>query len=525
MQMDYNNGRSRRAFLRAAGLGAASMTALLFDGCTVPPEQAGVDVTATPQAASARLRATGDPMSALSAREAVEALSQRRFTASRYVATQLARESELHELGALASLASENAVRLAAQIDNARVARTPLANLAGLPVLIDDNVDVPGLPTTCGTPGLRDFRPVTGAPVVQALLSHGAIVIGKATRDELGMGDAGVLYPLAHNPYLMTRGAGGAAGGCAAAVAARIVPVALAAAGVSFNVPPALCGIAALRPTVGDGAQQRRYPLVGVAPVSHTQDTVGIYARSVEDLALLDTAVTGAEAAPALPPAWIRLGVPRGFLWAGLEPQVAQAAEQALRKLRAAGITLIEVDMAEIGHVEEASQTIASFELPMDMAGYLWQSKSDRSFWSVRDEVGDARLREALRNDAGRDRARYLDAIGRQRPALIAAYASYFARNRVQGIIFPSVPFSAASVPAVVDTATRTDASGRAKLCRNALPGANAGLPSLTLPAGVLASGAPAALSIDAPVGSDVTLMSIGRTLEAVLGALPAPAV
>jgi indoleacetamide hydrolase len=143
---------------------------------------------------------------------------------------------------------------------------------------------------------------------------------------------------------------GGSSGGTAAGIAARFSPAGLGSdTGGSVRIPPALCGIAGLRPSVGNG--NKRYPDRGVVPISHTRDTVGPMARTVVDLALLDSVITGEPAPQPAVLKGVRLGVPRGYFWEGLDAELAQVMDIALDRLRTAGVVLVEANLDGIGDI------------------------------------------------------------------------------------------------------------------------------------------------------------------------------
>jgi Asp-tRNA(Asn)/Glu-tRNA(Gln) amidotransferase A subunit family amidase len=141
-----------------------------------------------------------------------------------------------------------------------------------------------GLKTSFGTKLLKDYVPDADAAVVAALKSSGAIVFGKNNLVEMSYGLTGLNahHGQPRNPYDMNRVTGGSSSG-AAAVAARLVPAALGGDTVgSIRVPASFCGVVGFKPTPG------RWSADGVAPISHTLDTPGVLARSVEDCALID---------------------------------------------------------------------------------------------------------------------------------------------------------------------------------------------------------------------------------------------
>ena len=155
------------------------------------------------------------------------------------------------------------------------------------------------MPTSGGTPALHNAQPKTNAPSLQALFEAGAIIIGKTNLHELAFGITSTnLSPFAgpvKNPYDKTRIPGGSSGGTAAAIAAGIVTCGLGTdTGGSTRIPAALTGTVGLRPSVGNGGAQRRYNDANmVVPISHTRDTVGPMGRTVADVALLDSVITG----------------------------------------------------------------------------------------------------------------------------------------------------------------------------------------------------------------------------------------
>ncbi|MEO8059617.1 MAG: amidase family protein, partial [Burkholderiales bacterium] len=224
--------------------------------------------------------------------QAVAAIRTGRLSAEAYVSTLLARAEQLKDLNAFIVLDRAGAIAAARKVDAMRSSGVALPRLAGLPIVVKDNINTRDLPTTAGTAALRDVRPKANAPTLQTLIDAGAIVLGKTNMHELAFGITSTnLTSFAgpvKNPYDTSRIPGGSSGGTAAAIAARIVPSGLGTdTGGSTRVPAALCGIVGLRPSVGNGGAERRYDSAGVVPISHTRDTVGPMGRSVADVALL----------------------------------------------------------------------------------------------------------------------------------------------------------------------------------------------------------------------------------------------
>jgi mandelamide amidase len=382
------------------------------------------------------------------------------------------------------------------------------------------------MPTTGGTPGLRDNRPKQNAPVVQALLDAGALILGKANLHELAYGitnNNGAFGP-ARNPYGKDRIPGGSSGGTGVAVGARLAPAGIGTdTGGSVRVPAALCGIAGLRPTVG------RYSQAGIVPISHTRDTAGPMARSVADLALIDGVVTGGpRSITAAPLKGLRLGVPRGYYYENLDGALAAVVEDALKRLKDSGVVLVEADVPNVKALDDAvSFPVALFETVTDLTMYLRDHRAGLDFAGLVAKVGSPDVKGILGSLLGEGavpEAAYREALKTHRPALQAAYADYFKKNRVEAMIFPTTPLPAAKIGE--DETTKLngqDVPTFFTFIRNTDPASNAGTPGLSLPVGLTKSGLPVGMELDGPAGSDRSLLAIGLALEAVFPPLPAP--
>ena len=409
-----------------------------------------------------------------------------------------------------------------------RAARGTGGRLRGLPVPVKDNFDTDGMPTTGGTPGLRDHRPARNAPVVQRLIDEGAVVMGKLNMHELAYGitsNNGAFGP-ARNPYGPDRIPGGSSGGSGAAVGARMAPVALGSdTGGSVRIPAALCGVAGLRPTTG------RYSQAGIVPISRTRDTAGPLARSVEDLALFDSVITNEPdglAATAL--AGARIGVPRGQFFENLHPETARVAEEALAALTAAGAVLVEADMPDVPKLDEAAGfPIALYETVVDLNRYLSGHGLPIDYAALAGAAASpdvAGLLQSLTPPEGAlPETVYREALDATRPALQAAYADWFAANDVLAAIFPTTPLPAARI----GEDETVELNGEPvptflTFIRNTSPSSVAGIPGVTLPAGLSADGLPIGMELDGPAGSDRALLALSAAVEEILPATPAPA-
>jgi indoleacetamide hydrolase len=513
---------SRRQFLKTSG--AIAATSLVAGGLTA----CGDDDTPMPLSTSEQL--------ALTSTQAIAAIKSGALTAEHYVTTLLARAEALKDLNAFISLNSAGALAAARAIDAMRAAGSVLPALAGLPIVVKDNINTRDLPTTGGTLALRNVQAKANAPSLQKLLDAGAIVLGKTNLHELAFGITSTnLTTFAgpvKNPYDKARIPGGSSGGTAAAIAARIAPSGLGTdTGGSTRVPAALCGIVGLRPSVGNGGAQRRYTDTNaVVPISHTRDTLGPLGRTVSDVALLDAVITGRDVPLAADLKGVRIGVPASF-WAGLDAPLAAVVSAARGKLAAAGVVLVEVDTVGLAALnDKVSFQVALHEPITDIPAYLAATGvSGITVADIAAQIASPDVKGAfgaiLADAFG---GAYADAVSVFRPQMQSLYANYFSSNNLEAMLFPTTILAAATID-TVNGSSKVSINGGAPAdtfgtyIRNTDPGSNAGIPGLSVFAGMTAGGLPVGLELDGPLASDQRLLSLGLAIEAVLGLAPAP--
>ncbi len=232
-------------------------------------------------------------------------------------------------IGAWAHLDAEFARSQARAADDALSAGKPLGALHGVPVGIKDIIDTAGLPTEHGTPAFAGRRPKQDAEVVRRLSAAGAIIMGKTVTTELAFYGPGKT----RNPADPSRTPGGSSSGSAAAVADYHVPLALGSQTAGSILRPAsYCGVFGFKPTFG------AIPLDGVIAQSPPLDTLGGYARSPADLALLTSVLSGQPCDAAPTGGSLRLGFIKTPAW----PQGDQAMREAFARLASANADTIE---------------------------------------------------------------------------------------------------------------------------------------------------------------------------------------
>jgi aspartyl-tRNA(Asn)/glutamyl-tRNA(Gln) amidotransferase subunit A len=283
---------------------------------------------------------------------------------------------------AFRSVDAAGALARAADIDAARGELRHLP-LLGVPVAVKDNICTRGLPTTAASRILEGYCPPYDAAAVERLRAAGAVIVGKTNCDEFAMGSSteNSAFHVTRNPWDLDRIPGGSSGGSAAAVAARMVPIALGSdTGGSIRQPAALCGVVGLKPTYG---RVSRYGLLAFAS---SLDQIGPIATSVEEAALAFRVLAGHDPRDstsvdrAVPQAWdqsdagslsgVRIGVPWALLEDGVEPGVLHATTRALTELERCGATLSTIDLPNSRHGIAAYYLIATAEASSNLARY-----------------------------------------------------------------------------------------------------------------------------------------------------------
>jgi mandelamide amidase len=499
---------NRRAFLvdAAALLGAAAASGLLI----------------VRQVWAAGQNALTD----LSAIDAVAAMRNGDLRAEDYARALLDRAAELQSLNAFRTLEREMVLEAARAADKKRASGARPGALHGLPIPVKDSVNTKALPTSNGTRALKDFRPKEDAAILKPLFGQGAILMGKTNIHELSYGHTtnNLAFGPTRNPYDTSRVPGGSSGGSAAAVAARMAPLAVAEDTFgSIRVPASFCGIAGLRPSVG------RYPGAGVMPITPRWDTGGPLARTVADLILFDSVVTGDMSAVAAKPLrGVRIGLAEYFL-SEVHPEVARVTMEAVRKLQFAGAELVWADVPnEVRVGTDLTRTVHLYETAANMSAFLAEHESGITFEDLVSQVSPDlqplfrdRIVPGAPNAVSKEQ---YDAVLAQLVQLRDGVRRYFADYKVDVLAFPVVRMP----PPSIGEDTEIEILGqkvpiRAAMGRNLGQGSCAGLPCLVLPAGMSSTGLPIGFEFDALPGQDRELLALGLSLEQALGPVPAP--
>ncbi len=438
----------------------------------------------------------------LTASEALRALRRRELSVTDLVRSLLGRiEAVEPAVGAWEVVDGAGALARASAAD-ASFARRASLPLFGLPLGLKDIYATRDLPTAAGFPPWAHRRLERDATTVERAREAGAIVLGKTVTTQFAFADP----PRTRNPWNLERTPGGSSSGSAAAVAARMVPVALGSqtAG-SILRPAAYCGVLGLKPTYGLISR------FGIAPLAWSLDHPGPLARSVEDLARVLAVLAGADPrdpatararvgdylaavrGPVAPPTW---GVVDDFFDVAEKP-VHDSLSAALAQLEKAGARLRPVRLVTgLATVAAAQQTIMEVEAA-EVHAQLHARHAEEYAPRIRALVETGALVPArLYLHAQRLRRRFRQEVD----ALLAD---------VDGLVMPTVSNLA---PPPDTTGDRTFQA----------PWSLIGLPALTLPAGVV-EGLPTGLQLVAGPWQEARLLAAARWAETVLPPLPMP--
>ena len=439
-----------------------------------------------------------DPSAGLSIAQYAERL--RRGEASAYEATDgfLRRiEAENGKLGAYTHVASDQARCDAKEIDARLRSGDDCGPLMGVPVAVKDLYHVDGMPLTAGSQlDVSDIVHSEG-PLVRALKSAGAVILGKTWTSEFALGGINFVQRVPWNPCDpdQHRTPGGSSGGSAVALAAGLCAFALGTdTGGSVRMPAALCGVFGHKFSAG------AFPLDGIFPLSPTLDSPGLFARTARDAVTVWQTLTGVGARPDRSLNALRFARPTPIFYDDLDSEVVQALEHALERLRRAGACIETIEVPEVREFESLFGRI----VPVELLDILGRGRVRAQFERL-DPVTQARFSAVLGApavDSGllRDLAALRGRVQRR----ISDYDAW---------LTPSAPLVATPLGlyGTVDAALRWNR----RALRNTRPGnvfnqcgVSLPLPGTTLPVG---------LQILCSTGEDSKLLAIASAVEEIL--------
>lgn len=447
----------------------------------------------------------------ISARELVEI----------YLARIAAYDRQGPALNAMTSL-NPRALDEAAALDRERAGGRVRGALHGIPIVVKDNFDVAGLPTSGGSLALASLMPPDDAFQVKKLRAAGAIIIGKTNLHELASGITTISSygGQTRNPYDLRRNPGGSSGGTGAAIAANF-----AAAGMgsdtcgSIRIPASHNALVGLRGSFGLSSRD------GVLPLSHSQDVAGPLARTITDLAILLDATVGADPADASTtlgdgrrpksyrealrddaPRNVRIGLLTSLFGDAPEDNEAGAiVRRAAEQLKKLGAETIDVAVPGLDELLRGSSVIDA-EFKFDFADYLKtipgapvQSLGDILAGGLHHAALDGTLRRRNAVES-RDTEQYRRARVKRDAVKHAVHAA-MEEHRLDALAYPTVRRKPALIgePQAGSTCQLSAASG---------------LPALSVPAGFTNDGLPIAIELLGRAFDEPKLLGLGYALE-----------
>ncbi|MCH9811347.1 Asp-tRNA(Asn)/Glu-tRNA(Gln) amidotransferase subunit GatA [bacterium] len=465
----------------------------------------------------------------LSATELAKKYKDKELSAKEIISTFIQR-CKKENLGALLSILEESAMENAKRLDERRENNEVLGPLAGVPIIVKDNLMMEGETTTCASKFLENYKATFTASVIKDIEKADGIIIAKANMDEFAMGSSTETSAFKNctNPWKENYSPGGSSGGSAAAVAARLAPISLGSdTGGSVRQPGAFCGIYGFKPTYG---RVSRYGLIAFAS---SLDQIGPFTTTVEDLALISSVINtpcDKDSTSIQTPTedytasikgdikGLKVGVPEEML-KGLHPEVQKNFEEFLATLEKKGAKRVSISLPHnkysvpiyyILAPAEASTNLARF----DGIRYTKRSKEAKTLEQVYElsrtegfgkEVVNRILLGSYVLSAGFQDAYYRKAQ-KVRRKICEDYENAFQKCDV--IAFPTTPSPSFELGSITDPLTMY-MQDVFTISANM-----AGIPALSVPSGFTSEGLPIGMQLQAKQMDDALVMKVAKAFE-----------
>jgi aspartyl-tRNA(Asn)/glutamyl-tRNA(Gln) amidotransferase subunit A len=437
------------------------------------------------------------------------------------------------QLKCMISTFDDAATARARQLDRQAAEGVPPGPLHGLPVAVKDNICTDVGTTTCASRILANFHSPYNAHAVERLIQDGAVIVGKTNLDEFAMGSSteNSGFHNTRNPWDPDRVPGGSSGGSAAAVAARMVPLALGSdTGGSVRQPASFCGICGLKPTYG------RVSRYGLVAFGSSLDQIGILAVDVQGLARVLRTIGGHDGRDSTsvdlpapdyvgrleePPGRIRIGVAAEYFGEGLHAETRKAVEAAIETYRGLGAELQQIHLPHAPYTIACYYVICTAEASSNLARYDGVRYGHRTA-APTDYVD---LYSASREEGFGPEVKRRIMLGTY--ALSSGYydAYYLKALKVRTLIKRDFLEAFEQCDVILSPTTPTPAFKFAEKTHHPLEmyladiyncAANlAGIPAVSIPCGFTESGLPIGLQLMAPLFAEDRLLQIAQRFQA----------
>ena len=321
----------------------------------------------------------------LNVQQAHDLLTRREISSEELTHAYLARIQRLDpQVKSYVTVSDDRAMEQARVVDQLIRIGEDLNPLTGIPYSAKDSLSTRGIPTTCSSKILEDYKPFYDCTAIKKLNSVNSVLLGKTNMDEFGMGSSteNSGFFTTHNPWDFDYVPGGSSGGSAASVAAGLAPFSLGEdTGGSVRMPASFCGVTGLKTTYG------RVSRYGLLPLVSSFDTIGPMARSVYDVALVLEAIAGhdpkdstsrLEPAPRYSEALkstedlrgLRIGIPKEYFVEGLDPAVDASLRSAINQIETLGAETVEVSLPHTAYAIPVYYLILFAEASSNLAKY-----------------------------------------------------------------------------------------------------------------------------------------------------------
>lgn len=472
-------------------------------------------------------------MHQLTLAEIARGLADKKFSAEELTRTLLARIAQLDpQLNSFITVTPEHAIAQA-QAADARRANGESGALLGVPLAHKDLFCTQGIRTSCGSRMLDNFEAPYDATVVAKLNAAGAVTLGKLNMDEFAMGSANENshYGAVKNPWNLAHVPGGSSGGSAAAVAARLLPVATGTdTGGSIRQPAAFTNLTGIKPTYG------RVSRWGMIAYASSLDQAGVLARNAEDCALLLQGMAGFDPQDSTSidepvPDYsatlgdslqgLRIGVPKEYFGAGLDPRIAERVQDSIQALEKLGAVIKHISLPNMQQAIAAYYVIAPAEASSNLSrfdgvrfGYRCENPKDLTdlYKRSRAEGFGAEVQRRIMVGAYALSAGYYDAYYLQAQKIRRLIKNDFmaAFEDVDMILSPTTPNPAWKLGAKNADPVAAYLEDIYTITANL-----AGLPGLSMPAGFV-DGLPVGVQLLAPYFKEGRLLNVAHQYQQV---------
>ena len=432
---------------------------------------------------------------------------------------------------AIVTVTEESALQQAQKADEL-IAAGKASPLTGIPMLLKDLLSTKGIKTTCSSKMLENFVPPYNATVVEKLYNVGAVMVGKANMDEFAMGSSteNSAFFTTHNPWDLSRVPGGSSGGSAAGVAADECVFALGSdTGGSIRQPAGFCNVTGLKPTYG---RVSRYGLVAFAS---SLDQIGPLTKDALDCALVMNVISGYDkadstsATEAVPDytkglakdlKGMKIGIPKEYFVAGMQPEVETVMKEAIRELEKLGARVDwGVSLPQTPHALAVYYIIAPSEASANLARYdgskygfsylktdnMWEGMEKTKQFGFGPEVKRRIMLGTYALSSGYYDAYYLKA---QKVRTLIRREFDQAFEKYDALVTPTSPTVPFKIGEKADNPVQMYLSD---VCT--LPVNIAGIPGISIPAG-FAQGLPVGMQILGKPFSEETLLKISYAYQ-----------